>query len=157
MSELSPPVPVRHGRVELAVPGDWQDRSTLAFVSPLVASPSIGPTVAHVEPYRSTLTATFEALPDGVTSAEVLLERMDAELARAGVQAPRLAAGAMEIAGRPASFVERRLELQGVLVRQLVAAVLVEGAAILFTASVQESRRAELASLKDVIAAAKIS
>ena len=49
------------------------------------------------------------------------------------------------------------LELQGVLVRQLTAAVLLDDGSVLFTASVQESNRAELDSLKELIAAAKIS
>lgn len=60
-----------------------------------------------------------------------------------------LANGDMEIGGRPAAWLERRIELQGVVLRQLTAAVLVDGGALRLHGLRAGGAAGELASLKD--------
>lgn len=127
---------IRHGGLEVDLPGDWEDRSSLLFVAP--ASDASLPVGNKVEASREAITIDF-TFGDG-RDAKVILEERAAGLRKIDPGFEVIEQGPFECGFGEAWCYEQRLTLGEVRVRQLAVVCCVGPVAISATAAASEER-----------------
>src|SRR4051812_20951891 len=102
-------VEIRYGRLRLQVPGDWEDRTTVSFLSPaqagLVAPRSIKPP----DRFRRALQVSVERKPQDVTSPRGLIEAGNLALRQTQTGVEVLEEREIQLAGQTGWCAVRRL------------------------------------------------
>ena len=128
-----------HGRLFAETPSDWEDRSTLIFVSPPQElaeeneSENDKPNL-----YHNNININFEPIPNDVTSPEEYLTSISESLEEAGILAEDLEINPLMFGSSQGSYVYRRLQMGELWVRQLTAVNFTDDRMLVVTTSTAE-------------------
>lgn len=126
---------LRHGGLVVDVPAGWTDQSTLLLVAP--PAPAL-PTVRAVSEPVESVTIRFIAAA-GRSAADVLRDEV-AGLARTQAAATVVEEGAFACGLGPGARLEATVDLDGLVLRQLLAAVVAGDLVVLAVATAAEAR-----------------
>lgn len=116
---------VLHGALSVELPVGWRDESTVTLTAPGTE-------------YPTTVSITFEPVDASVKDSSDVVRRLGEMLREAGVETEDLLIEAVTLAGLEGTLVERRVSIGGRRLRQLTAATLLEGRALVATATIRE-------------------
>lgn len=143
---------VRHGRLTVNVPADWEDESTVRFASP--PSPD-----ADKASFRSTLSIGLEPVGEVGQTSRSVLERLGDVLRQSGVECEDVTWSEGKIGDHPATIVERVVTMMGgAKAHELMAAAIVGEEALIVTAASSDKRwSAERAALEELLAGVRFN
>lgn len=130
----------RYGRVSVTAPTDWADETTIVLTSPTRQGLSAPLSGKAAPSFRETLTVTNDARTGDITDPATYLQRMTSVLRQSGVAVEELDLSPFDFTDRKGACMERRVELNGTVVRQLTGAVFVDERVVVATASTLESQ-----------------
>ena len=144
---------LQYGRLTLDVPDDWTDASSLLFVMPPSQGLAAPLSAKPAGTFTANVSVSTEPLEAGdPTEPQAYLEAATALLKQSGAQFEDAGASAIKMGDRDGWAMERVLEHGGHVVRQLSAVTIVDGRAIIATASCEASRApADLPKLRSFI------
>lgn len=130
---------VRHGRLEIDLPSQWLDESTLLFAAPAKEDASAALSPRAPQAYRSHVTVSVEPNPGGHGS-DGYLRAMGAALLRAGLESIERRLVPFRCAAGEGHLVERQILLDGQAIRQWTLALVKGPNVVVATAATSEGR-----------------
>jgi len=150
-------IEMRHGRLKLRLPRDWQDRSELAFESPtqrLAADPR---RPGSAKEYSNNMHVTFEDRAPHLSTPSDYIDLIEEQLKKQGVIFREIRRFEVASADAPRLGVERRINTSGGWVRQLSVVAFYDDLTVVATGStIEPTEEATLNELRELLGSVRL-